>query len=300
MRLILFVFLMAWPALPFEATRTVDRTSVTLGDPIIFKITATRTPAEKLIFPGADAPFGDFELKDMRSFEEKDGDRVKEGREYKLALFKLGRAVIPMQKIINAKDTSDKRMTDSVEIIVKKVTVADTSDIVDIHPQARVGYGPLFYMVIIGVILALGLIVYLIDRRLKRRKLKAAEKPAIVLPPEVIFEKELAELLAARLLEKGGVKEFHLRISEILRKYLGGRFGFYALESTTTELMAALKDKGMEPPVLRALDRFCDLNDPVKFAKWVPPTEESEKLIEVCREIADKTTPKVTSPQPHS
>ena len=72
---------------------------------------------------------------------------------------------------------------------------------------------------------------------------------------------------------------------------LGGRFFFYALESTTTELLSALKGKNTEGPVFRMVERFCDLNDPVKFAKWIPSTDESEKLIEISREIVKNTLP---------
>jgi len=280
----------------FELGRTVDRTSVTLGDPITLKLTAIRAPEEKLIFPGPNTSFGDFELKDMRSEEVQKGTQIEESHYYRLLLFKLGSSKIPSLSVKSAKDSNLVKFSDSVEIIVKKVQVADTSDIVDIYGQAKIGYGKWFYLTILGIILFLLVAVYLFDRCIRKRKREVPEAPTIVIPPEEQFEKEIALLLALDLLNKGEVKEFHFRISEILRRYLGARLGFYALESTTSELFAMLKTKAIEPAVMRTIEQFCEISDPVKFAKWIPTTAISENLITLCRDIVQKTTPSALSP----
>jgi hypothetical protein len=199
--------------------------------------------------------------------------------------------------VANANDTSDFKVTDPVEIIVKRVTVADTSDIVDIYGQESIGYGPAFYLIILAVIVLLALLVYFWDRFIKKKKKKAVQ-PVIVLPPEVQFEKDLKELLLSRLLEKGEVKAFHLKISEILRRYLGARISFYALESTTSELIYELRKRSVKDEILRLVENFCDVNDPVKFAKWIPKTETSEDLIKIARQIVNKTTRKKAETTP--
>jgi len=284
----LFLFLSLSHLFCFELSRSVGRTSITLGDPIHLKVTAIKRPGERLIFPGPHNDFGEFELKDMRSFEKKEGETIIETYEYVLTLFKLGSAKIPGVKVVNAEDTSDFKITEPVEIIVKRVTVADTSDIVDIYGQESIVYGPLFYLSIIAVIIILALMVYLFDKYIRKRK-KEEVKEIVTVPPEVQFEKDLNDLIHARHLEKGEVKEFHFRISEILRRYLGARLRFYALESTTSELMGMLREKDVGNNVLKLVENFCEINDPVKFAKWIPKTEESEKLIAISREIVQKT-----------
>lgn len=286
----LLLLLLCASALPFELTRSIDRTSLTLGDPLLLKVTAIRKPDEKLIFPGPGASFGDFELKDMRSSEEPRGDKVEETRQYQLTVFKLGSVKIPGLRVVNAKDTADAKVTDSVDIIVKKVNPNDTSDIIDIYGQESVGYGKVFWLTILAVILILALGVYLFDKYVRKRQKPEEKPPEPPVPPEILFEKEIAQLLADSLLEKGLVKEYNLRVSEILRRYLGSRLGFYALESTTTELLAELKKKGLEKDVLRKIESFCEINDPVKFAKWMPPTALSESLVTLAREVAEKTT----------
>ena len=55
-------------------------------------------------------------------------------------------------------------------------------------------------------------------------------------PEEVAFEKlEAAE--RSGWLEEGEVKLFHVAVSEAVREYLGGRYGFDSLEQTTEELL---------------------------------------------------------------
>lgn len=277
----------------FELSRAVDRTSVTLGEAVTLRVKALRKTDEKLRFPGPGAPFGDFEIKDIRRSEEIKGNLVEETRAYELLVFKLGSATIPGVRVVSEADTSVYQVTDPVEIIIKKVSVRDTSDIVDIHGQARVGYGLWFYLTILLVIAALAIGIYLFDRRLRRRKSHPATPEAPAVSPEELFERELAALSADRLLEKGEVKAFHLRISEILRRYLGARLFFYALESTTTELLSELSRRAVTPEARRLVERFCDINDPVKFAKWIPATDVSERLIGLAREIAAACGPKV-------
>ncbi|OGS34309.1 MAG: hypothetical protein A2293_13540 [Elusimicrobia bacterium RIFOXYB2_FULL_49_7] len=291
MRPLLFIVVFALNALGFELSRSVDRTSLTLGEPLVLTVTAVKKSGEKLMFPNPESAFGDFELLDKRSREEPAGERVRESHEYRLTVFKLGKVQIPSLKVMNSSDTADAHITEPVEVIVKKVTVADTSDIVDNYGQENLGYGPFFYLIILATLLVLGLGVYWLDRRFRKKKTELTAATKIVLPPEVQFEKELAALLAERLPEKGEIKAFYLKLSEILRRYLGARYHFYALESTTTELLAALQLVNIDGPILRQVEKFCDMNDPVKFAKWIPPVSECETLIVLTREIVNKTTP---------
>jgi len=280
----------------FDLSRSVDRTSVTLGDPIVLKVTALRKPDEKLVFPGPEQSFNDFELKDMKTTEEPKGSLIEETKLYQLLLFKLGSSKIPSLRVYNSKDTADFKTTDSVEIIVKNVVQNDSGDIIDIYGQEKLGYGRIFWLTILAVFIILGLAVYVFDKyfRKHQKPVEIPKKPPV--PPEIQFENDIRELLAARHLEKGETKEFHLIISEILRRYLGSRLDFYALESTTMELFAVLKTKNIDKEVMRKIESFCDLNDPVKFAKWVPPIELSENLITIAREIKDKTTAKHEEP----
>jgi hypothetical protein len=108
-------------------------------------------------------------------------------------------------------------------------------------------------------------------------------------PPRPAWELALEALdLLERegLLEDGGSLSFHMRLSEILRAYLGARFGFAALEATTSEIALALAVRPDEVgewrhEILRVL-RDMDL---VKFAKHTAAREESEALLSATRQL---------------
>ncbi|MBL8027630.1 MAG: hypothetical protein JNL74_14510, partial [Fibrobacteres bacterium] len=132
--------------------------------------------------------------------------------------------------------------------------------------------------------------LFLFDYFFRNKKAAPAPPPPPPEPPQVVFGREIEALIADDLLNKGEVKIFHLRISEILRRYLGSRLNFEALESTTTELMDVLRAKGVSAPVVRKVEAFASVNDPVKFAKWIPASDVSLGLIDYAKEIVQDTT----------
>lgn len=135
--------------------------------------------------------------------------------------------------------------------------------------------------VLIGAVVA-----YLVYRHLSRPK-----PPPPPPPPrpawEVALEK-LDEVRHAGLLEAGRHGEYFDRVSDAVRGYLGARFGFDGLESTTDEILAALRQRG-EPFVhleeaeqgdlrggisYREVQRFLAECDLVKFANLTPSPDQ--------------------------
>lgn len=83
-------------------------------------------------------------------------------------------------------------------------------------------------------------------------------------PPHTLAEKEIHELASQGLFEKGYVKEFYFRFSEILRRYLESLRGFPAAEYTTQEIALSIQvpqDRQILPLLQDAdLVKFADLN----------------------------------------
>jgi hypothetical protein len=140
--------------------------------------------------------------------------------------------------------------------------------------------------------LALG---YLLYRYAKRPR---AVKGAPIEAPKPLHTRTLAALDALRtegLPAQGRVKEFHFRLSEILRGYLGERYGFEALESTSWELLNSLR--GLHTPGLPAEEfaRFTFESDLVKFAKGAAGPDECKVALEFGYRLVHATT---VAPQP--
>jgi hypothetical protein len=170
---------------------------------------------------------------------------------------------------------------------------------------------------------ALGLAVGALLAILLWRKL-TAPKPAPPPPPprppwEVAFE-ELDEVRHAGLLDRDRYGEYFDRTSDALRRYLGARFGFDGLESTTDEIVASLEKQGagfirfdrgvtlassLAPAPGIGLDRIatflreCDL---VKFANLTPTPEQCATAITTAEAIVRGTMPTsrggVAAPEP--
>jgi hypothetical protein len=114
------------------------------------------------------------------------------------------------------------------------------------------------------------------------------EKPLVIpqIPPHIRAKKEIEELDAQRLFEKGHVKRFYFRFSEILRRYLGSLRGFPAVELTTEEIARCIdreQDRG-----LLALLRQADL---VKFADRVPAPARKEEEVKTALSYIQETRP---------
>ncbi len=125
--------------------------------------------------------------------------------------------------------------------------------------------------------------------RNKKNKTLADNLPAEPPRPlrEVVFEK----LDAARneYRKSGKLKEFYIAISDILREYLGKRFGVESLERTTSEIFLEMKKRKVERMLCiesKDLLSQCDL---VKFAKFAPLEPDVESDFRRIREFVEKT-----------
>ena len=105
----------------------------------------------------------------------------------------------------------------------------------------------------------------------------------------------LDALKAGPLLEEASFKRFYFEVSEIIREYLGGRYGFDSLEMTTTELLATLRERPLSSVELSAVERFQSDCDLVKFAKYSPARPEAQECLEAAYRIVHATRPRETS-----
>ena len=140
-----------------------------------------------------------------------------------------------------------------------------------------------------GVLLG-AIVAYLV--RLWLARPKPVPPPPPPRPPWEIALEKLDEVRHAGLLEQGRFGEYFDRVSDALRNYLGARYGFDGLESTTDEIIAALKRSavhGVAVPEIVAFLQDCDL---VKFANMTPTLDECMASIASCERIVRMTMPR--------
>ena len=95
----------------------------------------------------------------------------------------------------------------------------------------------------------------------------------------------LADLQKQQLLQKNEVKEYHIRLSEIFKRYLSRKTKTYKMNLTSDEILMELDDYGPGKEQLFAFANCLRMSSAVKFAKYLPPQNESEKCLEQTKEM---------------
>jgi len=171
-----------------------------------------------------------------------------------------------------------------VSVIPDSESQPELSDIAP--PVAMPGLSPWLYFLMGVGAAALAFVGYWLWRLRKKR----AEREAAKEPPHQVAMRELQKLLEENLVEKGEAKLFYLRMSNILRRYIEGRFGLRAPEQTTEEFLDHLRRESvfadLQKELLEEFLRHCDL---VKFAKHQPSRVEVDGAVNSCAQFIAET-----------
>ncbi|MDX1775240.1 MAG: hypothetical protein R3297_01520 [Desulfobulbales bacterium] len=255
-------------------------------------------------FPEFSASLGDFTLKESliatpRLTGSGDTIRVVHRVRYIVEPYLSGTYSIPALTVsyLEAKKgrTITEITTEEIQVPVLSLMGGDAGPvgIKDIRPPLSLPPDRILQFMVVGLVIILAALAA--AGFLYWKKTAAASEPAdSALRPEEIALQELTLLLKEDLLNKGEIKSFHLRISNILRRYIENRFALQAPERTTEEFLTELSlAESAENTLLGShkslLTDFLTQCDLVKFAKHEPTKAESEKTIIICREFIEKT-----------
>ncbi len=134
---------------------------------------------------------------------------------------------------------------------------------------------PVFIWGLIGLgAVGTALTVWLLMRRRRPRDVVEEVVPKLSVPAHKTALNALRALEKDELWQRGEVKQYYTRISEILRTYLEERYKMLALESTSAEILADLRAfVKQDTPEYSQLSRILDTADLVKFAKTEPDAD---------------------------
>jgi hypothetical protein len=140
------------------------------------------------------------------------------------------------------------------------------------------------------------LVAWVLGRWLRRPK--PAPPPPPPRPPWDVALEELEDVRRAELVQNSRFVEHFDRVSYIMRRYCGDRYGFDGLESTTREMLHVLRRVVPPIPVLDVIEAFLRQADLVKFARLTPTAEECNEALSRCLEIVQRTIPEPMLPPP--
>ncbi len=184
--------------------------------------------------------------------------------------------------------------TNPVNFSVHTVAVQPEEEIKDVKEPIRIPLDWKIILLYLLIALAIASLAYYLYKRHKK-KLEGREGIKAVapgLPSYIVALNSLHQLEEEELWQKGKVKEYHSRITEIIRKYFEERFYLPALELTTSEAMKRLKERYDTTEILQTTEEFLNNADLVKFAKYNPLPDLNKEMMKQAYQIVEKTIPK--------
>ena len=124
-------------------------------------------------------------------------------------------------------------------------------------------------------------------------KVKIGIVPIIKIAPHEAALKSLRSLEEQKLWQQGNIKEYHSRITEIIRRYFEERFNFLALEMTSSEVLLNLRSLNEGNKIMDITNSFLSNADLVKFAKFQPIPSVNEEMMKQAYEIVETTKPEI-------
>lgn len=285
----------------------VDRSTILIGDVFRYSVIVTHDADVTLYMPELAANLGMFEIRDYKVLEpvQKEGKTVSQTN-YLLSTFDTGEFPIPELQIgYNTSADSTLRFikTEPLTITVSSLNPEEKGDIRDIKapltPPREYRQYIIMGLILLAVVAAVVVLIYYI----KRRKAGKALLPSWQKPPRPVHEialEELQELTQSDLLATGQVKEYFIRLADIIRRYIEGRFFIIATEMTTSQLTDKMREERIETFYVDMTGEFLSSCDLVKFAKYIPAPEETNIITQLAFDFVERTRMVMTEPETDS
>jgi hypothetical protein len=278
---------------PMRVQSRVNPTQAKLGEPFVFEIVITHDKAQRYELP-TPGDLGAFDYV-TQARERVDGaDSSTTTIQVTLQAFELGKQRVPTLELELSDANGTVKMPVSgpeIEIVSSLPADADKgADLYDVRKpeELPVRTWRLVWALLIG--LAVALLAYGVMRYLRRPRPVVLEPEKPKAPLHVRANQALDALAAANLPGQGRSREFYFRLSEIVRSYLGERYDFEALESTTPELLEALRSKHTPGLPMAELTAFANESDFVRYAKAAPGPDACKAALELGYRIVHLTT----------
>jgi hypothetical protein len=283
-----------------KITTSIDSSQIKIGSQFKLTIKASVNAKDKVVFPEGKF-FGALEILESYPVDTiKNNSQYELIKKYGLTQFDSGRYTLP-NLLVKINQTAFR--TDSLSILVNNVKVDTTKqqmyDIKNIIATEEAPSSEWWkWLLLLALIVASGFASYFIIKKIQKREETAEEFFASPIEKAIAY---LQNLDKKQLIQKGEVKEYYSEMTDIARTYIEESVNVPAMESTSSELIAALKKAISEKKMFinrEELNQFkvvLENADLVKFAKSKPMQFEIEKdkgIIDKFLIIIDKALPR--------
>lgn len=212
----------------------------------------------------------------------------------KLTVFEPGIYVIPP---IPFEFNDTLLNSDATELLVGTVEVDTSKGIVDIKPNYEVDYtfgeqaadwfrDNWIWLAILAGIIAL----YFVYRFWKNRKTETELiVPKVIIPAHITALQVLNALKVREEWRSNDKKGFYSDMTDTVRRYLEERFGIFAMEQTTREIINDLANADISEEDKSYLRQILNRADMVKFAKFKPNDEDGQSALDHSIDFVERT-----------
>ncbi len=291
---------------PLTVHVRVSKSEISLADELELEIEASIKEGYQAELPRFGEKLEQFGIRDYRNFPPRlaDDGRIISRKLYRLEPFLSGDYKIPAMTIKFSEETSSVKKDGGktaekkeYQLETEEIPIKVTSLIGDERKNLRIkglkevvslpSSKSFLYPVLAGAMGGIIVIALLILRQRRRRR--EEQGPQLVPAHEIAYE-QLRKLGEENFLESGRVKEFYIRISDILRHYIENRFSLRAPERTTEEFLIELAGSSeldkKHKELLQGFLQHCDL---VKFACYLPESKEVQGTFDAARKFIEET-----------
>ncbi|MFH0986327.1 MAG: hypothetical protein V1882_12495 [Candidatus Omnitrophota bacterium] len=270
----------------------VDKAFLTIGDPVTYTVTVEHAPDIRVL-SSIPAPTSDFlEIKKVEDINRKEKKSILTGRKFVLTSYRLGEFILDPVSIQYRKDGQPVKsiLTNKLYLTVKSVaggeTQEDIRDVKSIVPY-KFRFGKFIWAVLVLILLGAG--YFLFQMFLKKKNVFQPEPVPLSAEEEALLH--LRELFESDLLKQGLIKIYYLRLSEVLRTYFEKRYKILAVESTTLEILRALRPEHLQSDLYQKIQYVLESSDLAKFAKWIPTATETFQINKKAEEVVQESAP---------
>jgi hypothetical protein len=276
---ILFLFL-STSLFAQKVTTSIDSTKKKIGAEFKLTLKTEVDTTSKVVFPNV-KNIGNLEVINSYKIDTiKNGGRYELIKKYGLTQFDSGKYAIPrLPIIINGKTI----YSDSLQLEINDVKVDTLKqkmyDIKDIAPaESESNWWK--YLLVIIMVSGIGYLIYWFVK-IRKPEIKPIE---IVYKTPIEKATSLLQILEKKeLWQKGEIKSYYSELTDIARIYIEEEIHIPAMESTTSELIIALRNVAKQKKLklsretLENLEKVLKHADLVKFAKSQPMDFEIEE-----------------------
>ncbi len=196
----------------------------------------------------------------------------------------------PMEVSVNGKVYNSNNL--ALKVVTFNVDTTQVDSIFGFKPEMKPQFSwddwiPV--MLLGGALLVLiALLVYVFIRLVTNKPIIHRVRFRQHIAPHKLAMQKIAHIKEENLVQSENSKEYYTQLTDVLRQYISERFGFNAMELTSTEIIQRLQAEN-DNEALKELQDLFKTADLVKFAKYTTLINENDRNLVTAVEYINQT-----------